>query len=135
MATFPPASGGSPVLRGRTGEAALMDGVLAAVREGESRTLLLRGEPGIGKTALLEQMIGNAPDLRVLRAVGVESEMELAFASLHQPCAPILDRAAGLPAPQRTALETVFGVDVGPPPDPLLVGLAVLSLVSEAAED
>src|SRR6476469_3585569 len=135
MATLPPASGGLPGLRGRIGEAALLDGMLVAVRDGQSRTLLLRGEAGIGKTALLEQLIENAPDLRVLRAVGVESEMELAFASLHQLCAPMLDRAAGLPAPQRSALETVFGFDVGPPPDPLLVGLAVLGLVSEVAED
>jgi DNA-binding CsgD family transcriptional regulator/tetratricopeptide (TPR) repeat protein len=112
-----------------------LDGIVAAVREGESRTLLLRGEAGIGKTALLEQMIENAPDLRVVRAVGVESEMELAFASLHQLCAPMLDRAARLPSPQRAALETVFGFDVGSPPDPLLVGLAVLSLVSDAAGD
>jgi DNA-binding CsgD family transcriptional regulator len=135
MANLPPASGGSPGLRGRTDEAALLDGMLAAVREGQSRTLLLRGEAGIGKTALLEQMVAAAPDLRVLRAVGVESEMELAFASLHQLCAPMLERVAGLPTPQRTALETVFGFDVGPPPDPLLVGLAVLSLVSDVAED
>src|SRR3984957_1845196 len=135
MANVPPTSGGSPGLRGRIGEAALLDGILVAVREAQSRTLLLRGDAGIGKTALLEQMIENAPDLRVLRAVGVESEMELAFASLHQLCAPMLDRAARLPAPQRTALETVFGFDVGSPPDPLLVGLAVLGLVSEVAGD
>ena len=96
---------------------------------------MLRGEAGIGKTALLEYMIGNASDLRVVRADGVESEMELAFASLHQLCAPLLDRTAGLPAPQRVALETVFGFSAGAPPDLLLVGLAVLGLVSEIAED
>jgi DNA-binding CsgD family transcriptional regulator len=97
--------------------------------------LLLRGEAGIGKTALLEYLIGNASDLRVLRAVGVESQMELAFASLHQLCAPMLDRMAGLPTPQRDALAVVFGMSAGPAPEKLLVGLAALSLLSEVAEE
>ncbi|HXB15227.1 MAG TPA: AAA family ATPase [Solirubrobacteraceae bacterium] len=123
-----------PDLRGRTSERALLDGVVAAVREGHSRTLLLRGEPGIGKTALLEELIRAADDLQVLRAAGVESEMELPFASLHQLCAPMLDRVKALPDPQRDALEVVFGSRRGVAPDPFMVGLAVLSLLSETAE-
>ena len=122
-------------LRGRGTEFALLDGILAAVREGESRTLVLRGEAGIGKTALLEYMVEAASDLRVARAAGVESEMELAFAALHQLCSPILDRVGLLPAPQREALRIVFGLGEGAAPDGFLVGLAVLSLLSEVAEE
>ena len=95
--------------------------------------MVLRGEAGIGKTALLEYLIESASELTVVRAVGVESEMELAFASLHQLCAPMLDRLGRLPGPQRQALEIVFGLSAGAAPDRFLVGLAVLSLVSEAA--
>ena len=96
---------------------------------------MLEGEAGVGKTALLDYAIGSASDLRVLRAVGVESEMELAFAALYQLCAPVLDRVHRLPAPQRDALLTTFGLLTGPVPDRLFVGLAVLSLLSEAAEE
>src|SRR5580658_8135325 len=96
-------------LCGRRRECAVLDGLIAAVRAGESRTLVVRGEPGVGKTALLDYLAGAASDLRVVRAAGVESEMELAFAALHQLCVPMLDRLAGLPAPQREALEVVFG--------------------------
>ena len=122
-------------LRGRGTEFALLDGILAAVREGDSRTLVLRGEAGIGKTALLEYMVEAASDLRVVRAAGVESEMELAFAALHQLCSPILDRVGLLPAPQREALRIVFGLGEGAAPDGFLVGLAGLSLLSEVAEE
>src|SRR5215218_9766585 len=122
-------------LRGRAGESALLEGLVSAVRQGEGRSLVLRGEAGIGKTALLEHLIEATPDLTVARAMGVESEMELAFASLHQLCAPMLDRRDRLPDPQRRALETVFGLSDGPPPDRFLVGLAVLSLFSEVADD
>jgi DNA-binding CsgD family transcriptional regulator len=108
--------------------------LVASVRRGESRSLVLRGEAGIGKTALLEYVIESASDLTVARATGVESEMELAFASLHQLCAPLLDSLERLPGPQRDALRTVFGLTAGPAPDRFLVGLAVLTLVSEAAE-
>jgi DNA-binding CsgD family transcriptional regulator len=97
--------------------------------------LVLRGEAGIGKTALLRCLIESASDVMVVRAVGVESEMELAYASLHQLCAPMLDRLARLPAPQRQALEVVFGLTAGPAPDRFLVGLGVLSLFSEVAEE
>ena len=121
-------------LRGRDHECAVLDGLLGEIRRGESRSLVLRGEPGIGKTALLEYLIGRS-DLRVARAVGVESEMELAYASLHQLCAPLLDRLEGLPAPQRQALEIVFGLSAGPAPERFLVGLGVLSLLSDVADE
>jgi DNA-binding CsgD family transcriptional regulator/tetratricopeptide (TPR) repeat protein len=121
-------------LRGRASECALLDGLIADVRRGESRALVVRGEAGIGKTALLEHLIESAPDVTVVRAVGVESEMELAFASLHQLCAPMLDQLARLPGPQRQALEIVFGLSAGAAPDRFLVGLAVLSMFSEVAE-
>jgi DNA-binding CsgD family transcriptional regulator len=122
------------MLHGRRRESALLNGMLAAIRGGESRTLLLRGEAGVGKTALLDYMVQEAPDVQVFRAAGVESEMELAFASLHQLCAPMLDRVDRLPAPQRMALQTVFGLSEGATPNRFLVGLAVLSLLSEAAD-
>jgi DNA-binding CsgD family transcriptional regulator len=96
---------------------------------------VLRGEAGIGKTALVEYLIESASELTVVRAIGVESEMELAFASLHQLCAPMLHRLDRLPDPQRRALEIVFGLSAGAAPDRFLVGLAVLSLVSEMAEE
>src|SRR5262245_13305720 len=97
-------------LRGRDRECRLLDGLLAAVRGGESRSLVLRGEAGIGKTALLEYLLDSAADLNVVRATGVESEAELAFASLHQFCAPLLPGLERLPGPQRDALRVVFGM-------------------------
>jgi DNA-binding CsgD family transcriptional regulator len=121
-------------LRGRDRECELLDEFVSAVRRGESRSLVLRGEAGIGKTALLEYLSESASDLEVAWATGVESEMELAFASLHQLCGPLLDRLELLPGPQRDALRIVFGLSAGPAPDRFLVGLAVLSLVSEVAE-
>ncbi|MBV8987653.1 MAG: AAA family ATPase, partial [Solirubrobacterales bacterium] len=122
-------------LRGRASECAVLDGVLGSIRGGESRSLVLRGEAGIGKTALLEYLVKSAADLTVMRAMGVESEMELAFAGLHQLCAPLLDRLPSLPAPQRDALEIVFGLSDGAAPDRFLVALGVLSLLSEATEE
>jgi AAA ATPase domain len=130
------AGAGRPTgLRGRAQECGLVDGLLADIRRGEGRSLVLRGEAGIGKTALLEYLIESASGMTVLRAVGVESEMELAYASLHQLCAPVLDRLDALPAPQREALRVVFGVTGGAPPDRFLVGLGVLSLFSEVADE
>ena len=119
----------------RHGERGALDRLVDSVRAGESRVLVVCGDPGVGKTALLEYLSGRASDAgcRVMRAVGVQSEMELAFAGLHQLCAPLLARADRLPAPQHAALRTVFGVASGPPPDVFLVGLAVLSLLSEVA--
>jgi hypothetical protein len=122
-------------LRGRDPERATLDRMLDAVRRGESRALVLRGEPGVGKTALVDDAIASAPDFRVLRAVGVESEMELAFAALQQLCAPVLDRLGRLPGPQQAALRVAVGLSGGEAPDRFLVGLAALSLLSEVAEE
>jgi predicted ATPase len=111
----------------------MLDRLIGAVRAGESRTLVVCGEPGVGKTALLEYLAGHARGCRVARAVGVQSEMELAFAAVHQLCAPMLDHLEHLPGPQREALMTAFGMSAGPPPDRFLIGLAVLSLLSDVA--
>jgi AAA ATPase domain len=92
-------------LRGRANECALLDALVAAIRRGDSRSLVLHGEAGIGKTALLDYLIASASDLTIVQAVGVESEMQLDFASLHQLCAPLLDRLPELPDPQRRAVE------------------------------
>ena len=130
-----PGRGPRASLRGRSSECALLDELVSAIGQGESRSLVVRGEAGIGKTALLEYLIESASDLTVLRAEGVESEMELAYASLQQLCAPLFDRLERLPTPQRQALEIVFGLSAGAPPDRFLVGLGVLSLFSEVAEE
>src|SRR5271170_5883711 len=121
-------------LTDRRAERGVLDQLVGAVRAGGSRVLVVRGEPGVGKSALLEYRAGRAPGCRVVRAAGVESEMELAFAGLHQLLAPVLDRVEGLPGPQREALRTAFGLSAGPVPDRFLVGLAVLGLLSEVAE-
>src|SRR5262247_4524838 len=122
-------------LRGRRTELAALDRLLAEARAGKSRVLVLRGEAGVGKTALLGYLQEQASGFRVARAVGVESEMELAFAGLHQLCTPMLSNLAGLPGPQRDALGTVFGLSTGEAPDRLLVGLAALGLLSAVAEE
>jgi len=106
---------------------------VVGVRAGEGQALVVRGEPGVGKTVLLDYLAGRASGCRVARAAGVQSEMELAFAALHQLCAPMLDHAKSLPVPQREALRTAFGLSAGPVPDRFLVGLAVLGLLSETA--
>ena len=124
-----------PGLRDRRTERAALDRLLAEARAGQSRVLVLRGEAGVGKTALLDYLHEQASGFRVARAAGVESEMELAFAGLHQLCTPMLSNFAGLPGPQRDALGTVFGLRTGEAPDRLLVGLAVLGLLSEVAEE
>ena len=123
------------MLVGRRRERAILDRLLSTVRAGSGAALALSGEAGIGKSALLEYAVESAPDLRILRAAGVEAEMELAFAALHQLCAPLLDQRGRLPARQSDALATVFGLGPATPPDRLLLGLAVLSLVSEAASE
>src|SRR4051812_17193167 len=120
-------------LLGRRAECRTLDRLLDAVRSGESRSLVVRGEPGVGKTALLQYAIDSAAELRVVRAVGVESEMELAFAGLQQLCSPMLDRLERLPGPQRDALATAFGLRAGDAPDRFLVALAALGLLSEVA--
>jgi DNA-binding CsgD family transcriptional regulator len=122
-------------LLGRRRERAALDLLVSAVRAGESQALVVRGEAGVGKSALLEYVAERATGCRIVQAIGVESEMELAFAGLQQLCAPLLDRLERLPAPQRDALATAFGLRAGEPPDRFLVSLAVLSLLGEAAEE
>ncbi|WP_432893587.1 helix-turn-helix transcriptional regulator [Kribbella sp. CA-245084] len=122
-------------LLGRRSERAVLDQLLADVRNGGSQVLVVRGEAGVGKTALLNYATDSTPDLRLLRAVGVQSEMELVFAALHQLCMPLLDRMERIPEPQRRALATVFGMAPGPAPDRFMVGLAVLSLISDLASE
>ena len=122
-------------LRGRRSECESLDRLLEDARRGQSRVLVLRGEAGVGKTALLEYLVANASGCRIVRAGGVESEMELAFAGVHQLCAPVLSHLVHLPGPQRDALGTAFGLRAGAATDRFLVGLAVLSLLSEVAEE
>src|SRR5258707_4511868 len=124
-----------PMLLGRRDECAVLDGLLDGARAGRSGALVVRGDAGVGKTALLEYVIASAADLKVVRAVGVESERELAFAALHQVCVPNLDRLERLAGPQRDALRVTFGLSEGPVPDRFLVGLALLGLFAEAAEE
>jgi predicted ATPase len=121
-------------LLGRRSECAALDELVASVRAGPSRALVLCGEAGVGKSALLEYLVQHASGCGIARAVGVESEMELAYAGLQQLCAPFLDRLERLPGPQRGALGTAFGLRDGTAPDRFLVGLAVLSLLSDIAE-
>jgi len=127
--------GPGPLLLGRRNECAALDQLVASVRAGRSRALVLRGEPGVGKSALLGYLVRRASGCGIAQAAGVESEMELAFAGLHQLCSPFVDRLAGLPGPQHDALGTAFGLCGGEAPDRFLVGLAVLSLMSGAAEE
>src|SRR4051794_13734472 len=122
-------------LFGRDAECDRFDELLASARSGTSGVIVLRGGPGLGKSMVLEHAVDRAKDMRILRALGVESEMELAYAALHQLCAPLLPLLPKLPAPQSEALATVFGVQTGPPPDRFLVGLSVLSLLSRAADE
>jgi DNA-binding CsgD family transcriptional regulator len=122
-------------LCGRRAECGVLDGLLGGVRGGRSAALVVWGEAGVGKTALLDYAVEAAPDLRSVRAAGVESEIELTFAGLHQLCGPMLDRLGRLPGPQRDALGIAFGLEAGLAPDRFVVGLAVLSLLSEMAGD
>jgi DNA-binding CsgD family transcriptional regulator len=124
-----------PLLLGRAVERQQLDRLLEGVRAGRSGVLVLRGEPGVGKTALLQHCAGRASDLEVARIAGVESELELPFAGLHQLCGPMLDRLDALPDPQREALSVALGLASGPAPDRFLVALAALSLLSEVAAE
>jgi hypothetical protein len=119
----------------RDSERDMLERLVAGVRAGQSGVLVLRGEAGVGKSALLGHLSAAAEGCRIARAAGVESEMELAFAGLHALCAHMLGRLPHLPSPQRNALSTAFGLSAGPPPDRFLVGLAVLSLLADAAEE
>src|SRR3954464_7160949 len=125
----------TPGLLGRRRECEALDRLVATVRAGRSAVLVIGGEAGVGKSALLTYLVERASGCRIAHCAGVESEMELPFAGLHQLCGPMLDRLDRLPAPQRDALATAFGLSAGDPPDRFLVGLAVLSLLSEVAED
>src|SRR5215467_13464952 len=122
------------VLLGRRTERAVIDRVLNAVRGGLSGTLVLRGGPGAGKSALLQHAVDAAPDLRVSSIAGVESEIRMEFAGLHQLLVPCLPQLDDLPPPQRAALRVAFGQEAGPSPEQFLVGLAALTLLSRAAE-
>jgi predicted ATPase len=123
-------------LTGRHTECRVLDQLVEAVKHAaESGALVVHGEAGVGKTALLEYLAVHAPGCRVERAAGVQPEMQLAFAVLHQLCAPMLQRLEALPLPQRDALQTAFGMSAGPAPDRFLIGLAVLSLLSHVAEE
>jgi DNA-binding CsgD family transcriptional regulator len=128
------ADAGAPKLVGRRGECEALDRLIADVLAGASRVSVVRGEAGVGKSALLGYLCDRLAGWRIARAVGVESEMELAYSGLHQLCAPMLDHLDGLPLPQHNALATVFGRSTGPAPDRFLVGLATLTLFAEVAE-
>jgi DNA-binding CsgD family transcriptional regulator len=123
------------VLFGRQRERGVLDRLLVGARDGHGGAIVVRGEPGIGKTALIEQAVASAQDFRVLRTAGQEGETELAYAALVQLCAPGLDRLVRLPAPQRDAMRIAFGLCTGDPPDRLLVALALLTLLSEMAAE
>lgn len=122
-------------LIGRRAECEVIEQLVEVVCAGESRALVIHGEAGVGKSALLDYLAERASNCRVARAAGVQAEMELAFAALHQLCGPMLDRLERLPEPQRDALQTAFGITAGPLPDRFLIGLAVLSLLSEIADE
>ncbi len=120
---------------GRQREREVLGRLLNAARGGDGGALVVHGEPGVGKTALLDWTVEEGRQFRVLRTVGVEGEMELPFAALQQLCSPILDRSERLPDPQRDALGVAFGLSAGQAPNPFLVGLAALGLLSEASEE
>jgi DNA-binding CsgD family transcriptional regulator len=137
MTAGPRRWGRAAELTNRLSERGVLDQLVEAVLSGESRNLVVRGDPGVGKSVLLDYLAGraSASGCRVARAAGVQTEMELAFAGLHQLCAPMLHGSERLPAPQHDALRTAFGIAAGPPPDRFLVGLAVLGLLSEVARE
>jgi DNA-binding CsgD family transcriptional regulator len=122
------------MLYGRDAERSAVTALLDAARDSRSGVLVLRGQPGAGKSALLQDAVEQASDLQVLEARGIESEAELAFAGLHQLLRPILGQVDGLPGPQATALRAAFGLEQEKVEDRFLVALAVLSLLAEAAE-
>jgi DNA-binding CsgD family transcriptional regulator/tetratricopeptide (TPR) repeat protein len=123
----------SPVFRGRSSERQALDRLLVSARGGRSAVLVIRGEAGVGKTALLRHTAGRASDFRIAQVTGIESEMELAYAALHQLC-PMIEGLEELPAPQKLALNVALGRAAGDPPDRFLVALATLSLMAAASE-
>jgi predicted ATPase len=122
-------------LLGRRSERETLDRIVTDALAGQSRVIVVRGEAGIGKSALLGHLLEKVAGWHVATALGVESEMELAYSGLHQLCGPMLDHLDRLPTPQREALATVFGQSSGPAPDRFLVGLAALTLFAEIAEE
>ena len=124
-----------PKLFGRIAELQSLERLLGDVKSGQSAVLVVRGEAGIGKTALLRHLVSETSGFRVARCVGVESEMELPFAGLHQLCGPLLDRLGSLAEPQRRGLSIAFGLDSGDSPDRFLVALAALSLLADASDE
>src|ERR1700761_1708375 len=124
-----------PGFRGRSSELGALDRLLAQARGGHCAVLVIRGEAGIGKTALLRYAVSQASGFRLAQIAGVESEMELAYAGLHQLCTPLLDRLGVLPQPQRVALGIALGLESGDPPDRFLVALATLGLMSAFAAE
>jgi len=124
-----------PRFFGRTGELGTLWRLIANVRSAQSAVLVVRGETGIGKTALLQELIAEVSGFRVVRATGVESEMELVYAGLYQLCAPLLGGLDRLPVPQHDALQTAFAISAGPPPGRFVVALAALSLMEAASEE
>ena len=129
------AASGPPAFLGRKPECERLDDLLRTVRDGESEALVIRGEAGIGKTALLDYCARQAADCRLVQIAGIESESELPFAGLHQLCEPVLDNLDKLSEPQKRALQVAFGLTSGSAPDPFVLGLAVLSLLAEAAAE
>jgi DNA-binding CsgD family transcriptional regulator len=122
-------------LLGRAEECVVLDRLLVEARGGASRVVVLRGEAGVGKSALIRHLSGRSDGWRIATVVGVESEMELAFSGIHQLCSPLLGYLDRLAAPQRAALETMLGLSAGPAPDRFMLSLSILTLLSEAAED
>src|SRR5215216_3015599 len=123
-----------PAFRGRASERQALDRLVADAHASRSGVLVIRGQAGVGKTALMRYAAERASGFRIAQVSGVESEMELPFAALHQLCAPLLDRLDALPAPQQEALRVALGVVSGAAPDRFLVGLATLTLLAEVAE-
>jgi hypothetical protein len=119
------------MLVGRGSELKTLEGIVDQVRSGGSSALLVRGEPGVGKTALLDELVRLADDFLVIRIEGIESELQLGYAALHRVVLPFMDRIDGLPEPQRVAIRTTFGLDTSAPSDRFLVGLAVLTLLGD----
>src|SRR6478609_8388608 len=134
LESFSTRGGDAMRLLGRRAECEFLDTVLADALDGQSRVVVLRGDAGAGKSVLLDYVVERGCGWRIAAAVGIESETELAYGGLHQLCAPMLDHLDRLPAPQRSALATVFGLENGTAPDRFMVGLATLTLLAEVAE-
>ena len=133
--TSPPVLSWEGQVLGREREFEVLDRLLDGARGGHGGVLVLRGEAGVGKTALLEYAVESAREFRIARTVGVEAEMELPFAAVQQLCSPFVELLGRLPQPQQDALGVAFGLTAGPAPNQFLVGLAVLDLLAEAAEE